>query len=159
MHRLLKRQIKKFLGEEYLNDTKLEVFFEQVGNYYVEIDKERKLLENALEVNSIELTESNIQLQSMAFYDSLTGLTNRKLFEKELELTLKQLQRHQRNIALLFFDLDDFKTVNDTLGHDIGDELLIQVAVIIQSRIRECDILARWGGDEFVLLLDDVVAS
>ncbi|QSZ40684.1 EAL domain-containing protein [Sulfurimonas aquatica] len=156
MHRLLKRQIKKGLGEEYLEDEKLQNFFTLIGDYYVEKDKERILLENALVVNSAELTETNTQLQNMAFFDSLTGLTNRKLFEKELELTLKQIQRNKRNIAVLFFDVDHFKTINDTLGHDIGDELLITVSRTIESRIRSCDTLARWGGDEFVLLLDDL---
>lgn len=156
MHRLLKRQIKKLLGESYLTDIKFQNFFELISDYYNEKDKERKLLENALEVNSTELTDANSQLKTMAFYDSLTGLTNRKLFEEELKLTLKQTQRHQRHIALLFFDLDNFKIVNDTLGHDIGDELLVQVGKIIQSRIRSCDTLARWGGDEFVLLLDEL---
>jgi len=156
MHRLLKRQIKKILGETYLTDKSFEDFFNLISEYYVEKDKERKLLENALVVNSSELSEANVQLKNMAFYDSLTGLTNRKLFEEELKLTLKQIQRHQRHIALLFFDLDNFKTVNDTLGHDVGDQLLIQVGKLIQERIRNCDTLARWGGDEFVLLLDEL---
>ncbi|PHR53941.1 MAG: GGDEF domain-containing protein [Arcobacter sp.] len=159
MHRLLKRQIKKVLGIESFDDTRLLPFFKLISDYYDEKDKERKLLENALDVNSLELNEANSQLKKMAFYDTLTGLTNRKLFEEELKLTLKQVKRHKRNIALLFFDLDDFKIVNDTLGHDIGDELLIKVGKIIEGCIRSCDTLARWGGDEFVLLLDDLTHS
>jgi len=159
MHRLLTRQIKKILGESYFTDVKLQGFFELISNYYDEKDKERKLLENALEVNSSELTEANSQLKTMAFYDSLTGLTNRKLFEEELKQTLKRLERSKAHTALLFFDLDNFKTVNDTLGHDVGDELLIQVGKIIQDRIRSCDILARWGGDEFVLLLNELTRT
>lgn len=156
MHRLLKRQIKKLLDSEYLEDENILNFLDEISSYYDEKDKERKLLENALEVNSNELTEYAEQLRSMAFYDALTGLTNRKLFEKELELTIKQVQRHHRIIALLFFDLDNFKNVNDTFGHDIGDKLLIKVGELIEGVIRDCDILARWGGDEFVLLLDEI---
>ncbi|MDF1880955.1 bifunctional diguanylate cyclase/phosphodiesterase [Sulfurimonas sp. MAG313] len=156
MHRLLKRQIKKILGEAYLSDMKFQNFFQLISDFYDEKDKERRLLENALEINSLEVNEANDKLQKMAFYDSLTGLTNRKLFEEELKLTLNQLQRNKRNIALLFFDLDNFKTVNDTLGHDIGDSLLIKIGGMIQKRIRSCDTLARWGGDEFVLLLDEL---
>lgn len=156
MHRLLQRQIKKILGNDYLEDKKLEPFFNLVSDYYIEKDKERNLLENALEVNSLELTDSNVLLQKMAFHDNLTGLSNRKLFEKELELTLKSMRRHQRNIALLFFDLDDFKAINDSYGHTVGDATLVEASTTISGCIRECDILARWGGDEFVLLLDEL---
>ena len=108
MHRLLKRQIKKTLGEENINDTALASFFNLISNYYDERDKERALFENALVVNSQELTKSNEQLRSMAFYDSLTGLTNRKLFEKELKIRIKNIDLDQHNVALLFFDLDNF---------------------------------------------------
>jgi len=156
MHRLLKRQIKKILGEEYTQDSKLQNIFQLISDHYIDKDKDCVLLANALEVNSAELTELNMQLQNMAFYDSLTGLTNRALFEKELELTIKQINRHKRNIALVFFDLDNFKNVNDTFGHDVGDKLLIEVGKIIQENIRSCDTLSRWAGDEFVLLLDEL---
>lgn len=158
MHRLLKRQIKKTLGLKHEIIEGLESFFNLIDEQYNENDKERILLENALIVNSGELTESNEQLHYLAFYDSLTGLTNRKLFEKELDLTLRQVRRKRRNIALLFLDLDNFKNVNDTLGHDVGDALLKEVGVIVESRIRECDTLARWGGDEFILLLDELTS-
>lgn len=156
MHRLLKRQIKKTLGLDNVATEGLDSLLNLISEYYNESDKQRVLLENALVVNSSELTESNEQLHYLAFYDSLTGLTNRKLFEKELDLTLRQVRRKKRNIALLFLDLDSFKTVNDSLGHDVGDALLKEVGVIISSRIRDCDTLARWGGDEFILLLDEL---
>ena len=104
MHRLLKRQIKKTVGQSYQNDTKSQQLLDLVSDYYNETDKEKALLENALVINSQELTQLNEQLQGMAFYDPLTGLTNRKLFEQELQLTLKRLTRHKRNIAILFFD-------------------------------------------------------
>jgi diguanylate cyclase (GGDEF)-like protein len=156
MHRLLRRQIKKVLGEASIDDERLKDFFELVSAYYDEKDQERKLLENALDVNSAELNEANYQLRNMAYYDALTGLTNRKLFEEELKLTLKQLDRNPRNIALLFFDLDNFKTINDTLGHDMGDKLLVEVSNTLKQLTRSGDTLARWGGDEFVLLLDGI---
>lgn len=156
MHRLLKRQVKKVLGENYLEDEKIRSFLDLVSEYYDEKDGELRLFENALDLSSLELTELNLQLRKMAFYDDLTGLLNRKIFEEELNLTLKHIGRNKHNIALLFLDLDNFKNINDTLGHDIGDKLLVKVSKILNDCIRNCDTLGRWGGDEFVLLLDEL---
>lgn len=92
----------------------------------------------------------------LAFHDPLTGLPNRRLLQQYIEQQIVQYKRNGHHGALAFIDLDNFKTLNDTRGHDIGDLLLQQVAERIQAAIRESDILARLGGDEFVLLLTDL---
>lgn len=99
------------------------------------------------------------RIRQLAYYDSLTGLANRSLFYDRLEQAIIQAKRNQNKLALLFIDLDRFKEVNDTLGHDAGDTLLKTVAARIRSCLREADVLARLGGDEFVVLLKDLVAT
>lgn len=96
------------------------------------------------------------QLRNYAFYDSLTGLPNRRLLRERLEQGLGRMRRRKRSIALLYLDLDDFKRINDTLGHDAGDRLLVQVANRLRAVLRESDTVARLGGDEFNILLEDV---
>jgi diguanylate cyclase (GGDEF)-like protein len=99
---------------------------------------------------------ADIQIQSLAFSDPLTGLPNRRLLMDRLEQALAAAARHGHQNALLFIDLDDFKTINDTLGHDKGDSLLKQIARRLTACVRECDTVARLGGDEFVVLLEDL---
>ena len=96
------------------------------------------------------------QIQHLAFYDSLTGLPNRRLLMDRLEQALTASARHHRRSALLFVDLDNFKMVNDTLGHQQGDLLLEQAAKRLSNCIREGDTAARLGGDEFVVMLEDL---
>lgn len=96
------------------------------------------------------------QLFTQASYDSLTGLPNRRMFSERLREEVAKAIRNKKNVVLLFIDLDEFKQVNDTLGHEIGDELLINVAQRIRDCVRESDTAARLGGDEFVLILPDI---
>ncbi|MGL1936521.1 MAG: EAL domain-containing protein [Fibrobacterales bacterium] len=96
------------------------------------------------------------KLEDMAFFDQLTGLSNRSLLLDKVETAIHQSHQHQRFFALLFLDLDRFKGVNDTLGHDVGDILLKQVSERITSCLEEEDTAARLGGDEFVVLLNEV---
>jgi diguanylate cyclase (GGDEF)-like protein/PAS domain S-box-containing protein len=100
------------------------------------------------------LKESEARLEHLAHFDPLTELPNRLLFNSRLEHALEQARRHGQRVAVLFLDLDRFKTVNDSLGHPAGDELLIAVARRIRGRLREEDTVARLGGDEFVILLE-----
>ena len=93
------------------------------------------------------------ELEQLAYYDSLTGLPNRALFQDRLETEMKRCDRYGAQCALLFLDLDRFKFINDTLGHAAGDELLIEVARRIQTKVRSNDTVARMGGDEFTILL------
>jgi len=95
------------------------------------------------------------ELEKRAQYDDLTLLPNRRLFTQQLEKAIGRSQRNNRPLAVLFIDLDRFKSVNDTLGHDIGDELLRQVAGRLNKNLRIGDFSGRWGGDEFVVCLED----
>ncbi|MEI7841509.1 MAG: EAL domain-containing protein [Gallionellaceae bacterium] len=96
------------------------------------------------------------EIRNLAFYDSLTRLPNRRLLMDRLISALSISMRSRHYGALLFLDMDKFKTLNDTLGHDYGDMLLVEVAARIQSCVREVDTVSRLGGDEFVVLLEDV---
>jgi diguanylate cyclase (GGDEF)-like protein/PAS domain S-box-containing protein len=96
------------------------------------------------------------QLAHQAFHDALTGLPNRNLFQNRLRDRIEIARRHTNRFAVLFFDLDDFKVINDSLGHSAGDQLLIEVSRRVQTCIRGTDLLARLGGDEFTLLLENV---
>jgi diguanylate cyclase (GGDEF)-like protein/PAS domain S-box-containing protein len=97
------------------------------------------------------------RLEYQAFHDLLTDLPNRRLFMDRLRQTLRHTERHrERKVALLFMDLDDFKIVNDSLGHELGDKLLGAVVERLRSSLRPEDTLARLGGDEFTVLIEDV---
>ncbi|HHP7230087.1 MAG TPA: putative bifunctional diguanylate cyclase/phosphodiesterase [Xenococcaceae cyanobacterium] len=98
-------------------------------------------------------------IKHQAFHDALTGLANRNLFERYLAETLDQAQENQSKFAVMFFDLDRFKTINDSLGHAIGDLLLQNVVKRVLNCIREKDLVSRWGGDEFTLLLPKINSS
>ena len=91
-----------------------------------------------------------------ANFDMLTQLPNRRMFRERLEQEMKKSHRHGNSLALFFIDLDHFKEINDTLGHHIGDELLVEAALRIRSCMRESDIVARLGGDEFTVVLTDL---
>jgi diguanylate cyclase (GGDEF)-like protein/PAS domain S-box-containing protein len=96
------------------------------------------------------------KIQQMAYHDSLTGLPNRKLFSDRLGIVLAQAQRNQKKVGIAMLDLDKFKGVNDTLGHDVGDLLLQAAAERLSAALRKSDTVARFGGDEFALILPDL---
>lgn len=100
--------------------------------------------------------EAEAEINNLAYYDPLTQLPNRRMLMDRLKMALSASARHHKYGALLFIDLDDFKTINDTLGHDSGDMLLCQVASRLSANVRELDTVARLGGDEFVVLLEDL---
>jgi diguanylate cyclase (GGDEF)-like protein/PAS domain S-box-containing protein len=112
------------------------------------------MLSSGLDVT--ERLEAEQQIAYLAYHDSLTGLPNRALLAEHLDLALARARRSSSSVALLYLDLDDFKLVNDSLGHAAGDELLCQIAMRLQDRRRATDLLARQGGDEFLVLLSDL---
>jgi diguanylate cyclase (GGDEF)-like protein len=114
---------------------------------------ERKFLEGELFRSKIEQQ----RMRQLAFHDAVTGLPNRSLFSDRLRHALAQVQRHQRGIALLFIDLNNFKQVNDQYGHAVGDEVLRCIADRLRTSVRTEDTVSRHGGDEFMCLLLEVV--
>lgn len=104
-------------------------------------------------------TKVEDELKNLAMFDQLTKLPNRHYFHQYLEETIKRHNRKEEHFALLFLDLDGFKNVNDTLGHDYGDLLLQEVAFRLNSCVRESDFVARLGGDEFTIVLENVEKS
>ena len=118
--------------------------------------------EPAIQVAMRDVTERKAaadEIRHLAFYDPLTDLPNRRLMLDRLARALTSTARHGRWGALMLIDLDNFKTLNDTLGHSVGDQLLVEVAARLQSGIREGDTVARLGGDEFVVILEDLDAG
>ncbi|WP_211471572.1 EAL domain-containing protein [Collimonas humicola] len=107
----------------------------------------------------VEANRAEKRVRNLAFNDSLTGLPNRAMFFDQLKRCIEQARQSGNGAAVLFLDLDRFKYVNDTLGHDIGDQLLIAVARRIQRSVRVVDCVARLGGDEFTVVLADVTTS
>jgi len=103
-----------------------------------------------------ELRRASAEIESLAFYDPLTGLPNRRMLLDRLGQATQQVQRSGYTGALLFLDLDHFKVLNDTRGHEVGDQLLQQVAQRLKASVRSCDVVARLGGDEFVVLLGEL---
>jgi len=103
-----------------------------------------------------ELRDSQSHLYRLAHHDTLTGLPNRLLFRDRVAQAVSKAERNRNGVAVLFLDLDRFKNINDTLGHDVGDGLLVEVAARLQRQCRQSDTVARLGGDEFVFILESV---
>jgi diguanylate cyclase (GGDEF)-like protein len=100
-----------------------------------------------------KLLESIEQIKKVSFYDPLTNVANWRYFEEYSNMVIKSSVRLNTEIALAYFDIDNFKSINDTLGHSIGDEVLVVIAKVVKNEIRSSDLLARLGGDEFAILL------
>lgn len=134
-------------------------------DYYVKGDLTQKTLNRAI-ISAIKKTtaleklkEKNSKLKFMAYHDHLTGLFNREQFEESAKKSLARASRFKKKIAILMMDLDHFKKVNDTLGHEVGDLLIKEVASRFIAAIREMDTLARLGGDEFAIIIDELKES
>jgi diguanylate cyclase (GGDEF)-like protein len=115
-----------------------------------------RIAEDELHTKNESLKRAMDELEIVATTDKLTGLPNRAVILDRLDMAMKRSHRDGSRFAVLFFDFDRFKNVNDSLGHDVGDALLCDIARIMQGKLRETDTLARIGGDEFVVLLGDL---
>ena len=166
------------LGESYRNSADLplvrarsgEKFANQVAGYRVPgqpdtilsingqglYDGHRELVGGVITFRDItDIARKTSELQKLAQYDELTALPNRSLFTEQLARAMGRSQRKNVPLAVLFIDLDRFKSVNDTLGHDMGDELLRRVAGRLRKNLRIGDLSGRWGGDKFLVCLED----
>jgi diguanylate cyclase (GGDEF)-like protein len=103
-----------------------------------------------------EKEKAEAQIKHLATHDSLTDLPNRAMFNQLLSFSLKTAARYQRQCAVLFIDLDRFKVINDSLGHEAGDTLLVEMAARLRAGVRASDVVARLGGDEFMVLLNEI---
>ncbi len=124
-----------------------------LGHYETHVNHEMEL-QQQLEQALARAREANQKLEQLAFNDALTGLPNRRLLMDRLKQALIVSQRQKSHGALLFLDLNKFKQLNDTHGHDAGDQLLAEVAARLLREVRQSDTVARLGGDEFVVLLE-----
>jgi diguanylate cyclase (GGDEF)-like protein/PAS domain S-box-containing protein len=157
-------------GITYQIETKRSLHKDAAGNLFlvgvIRDITQRKRVEDELKRTTAELVRSNAELQRsakhlnhVAHHDSLTGLPNRKLFYARLEEALQWADKKERLVGLLFLDLDGFKQINDSMGHDVGDILLIAVARRLSRCLRTSDTVARLGGDEFTIILPNIPGS
>ncbi|MBK8783841.1 MAG: diguanylate cyclase [Anaerolineales bacterium] len=161
-----RRDQTTFWAEDYVNIIRDE---DGIPLYYegslIDITYRKKAEDNLRQANkALETAHSELQKmfeheQGLARTDSLTGQTNRRYF---FELALREFNaslRYQRPLTIILFDIDGFKQVNDTFGHSIGDNVLMQVARSTAEQVRDVDVLARYGGDEFIILLPQTNAK
>ncbi|MBF0321576.1 MAG: diguanylate cyclase [Magnetococcales bacterium] len=136
-----------YIPDGYPRNPEEDAFLTTIANTLAGIIERRQIEEH--------LRNAEEKLRQKAHHDPLTGLPNRLFFQELLQRSLAQVRREGRSLAVLFMDLDHFKQVNDTMGHEAGDQLLVEVAKRICSCLREGDTVARLGGDEFTLILQE----
>jgi diguanylate cyclase (GGDEF)-like protein len=141
-------QLQGIIGFESQQKGK-PAFIKRWGKFH---DSQFKMLSNLLS-EGVEKINVERELSHLAYFDTLTNLPNRRLFEKRLNEAINDCQRFGNRLGIIFLDLDGFKTVNDTLGHDWGDRLLTEIARRLTAVVGKGDTVARFGGDEFLILL------
>jgi diguanylate cyclase (GGDEF)-like protein len=143
------RELKRFSSEHVVGELPT-ARQDEIGDLARGFDE----MQSRIASTMAELDASRNHLAHMARHDTLTGLPNRAVFLDRLEHAILSAKRNGGCLAVLFIDMDRFKHVNDTYGHGVGDDALVQSARLLQSAVREVDTVARWGGDEFVILLE-----
>jgi len=135
-------------------------------NNFIEQDnpflRDKITFENIVDERVRELSKRNSELNEKiklvehnASHDSLTSLYNRRMFESLFTKEIHRAKRYSYPLSIVLFDIDDFKKFNDTYGHTIGDEILVDIAVITQSNVRDSDVISRWGGEEFIIIFPE----
>jgi diguanylate cyclase (GGDEF)-like protein len=144
----LSNRIKEsnFSGIEFLKIEKPKDELDHLRN---------NLVDTALTIGKLlsELEEKNRELQELAYYDPLTGLPNRRFFFEHASLIFEEVKRYEKSLSLLVIDIDHFKEINETYGHDVGNLVLKTFAGLLRGIVRQSDICARFGGEKFVVLL------
>ncbi|MDX1451650.1 MAG: EAL domain-containing protein [Oleiphilaceae bacterium] len=139
------------------NEDRPCIFMEHVAALVEDVDGHKRFLGYIGSLMDIsDLKDAQLELENLAFYDPLTNLPNRRFFRDHLQFVLASAKRNDKSVAMLMLDLDDFKKVNDTLGHDVGDQLLVALADRLRTQVAKRDVVSRMGGDEFMFLLNDV---
>jgi len=149
---------------EILQDANLELGKNNISLH--QLNRELQIRESEIsQINSklkdevMERMRAEKKAEYLAYYDSLTNLANRALFNDRISQELRRAERDNDKFAVLFLDLDRFKNINDTLGHEVGDRILKDVACRLQKSVRKCDTVSRLGGDEFIFLLPQIKIS
>jgi diguanylate cyclase (GGDEF)-like protein len=154
---LLSQATSMFLKKENFSSIR-EVGIYEIDNLNHNFNKlNEKFLNTKNEISKIEIEkikkeEQMKTLEKLSFTDRLTGLYNRYKIDELLEYQLEQASRYNKNFGVIFIDVDHFKSVNDTYGHQVGDDVLISLATILRKRSRKSDSVGRWGGEEFIIL-------
>ena len=155
-----KRVVQKLPEEKEVKEVEIpfrkksgQVFYALYSASILKVNNENCILSNISDIT--EMTEMKRELQNLATHDGLTGLPNRTLLYDRLELAIEEARRNDRAFTVMTVDIDKFKTVNDTMGHQIGDQVLTAAAKRLTEILRKEDTVARYGGDEFILLLED----
>jgi diguanylate cyclase (GGDEF)-like protein len=146
------------LADDAQEENALRAVRAGMQDYLIKDELYPALLRRAV-VHAIERKRSEVQLAYQALHDSLTGLPNRTLFLDRLRVALDRLRRSRSSVAVLFLDVDNFKQINDTLGHAAGDQLLVALADRLRTMLRPMDTVARFGGDEFTFLFEELASE
>ena len=154
-------KVARMIGA-HLDINEIKIAQDELKTQNKLLQKDKAVLETLVNERTDELENLNIKLQEqldytnyIANHDKLTSLYNRYKFDESLEKEIQRAKRYAHPLSFIITDIDYFKNINDTYGHQTGDTILIQLAGILLENIRDIDVLARWGGEEFVIILPD----